>query len=192
MEKLTKTQRDEKRRKEIVLAAKRCVVENGFHETSVSTIAKEAKINVGQLYRYFDTKEEIIKAISEDIFNKALEKIKNNGGILGLFVGDQTDMMIMGEIYSEANRNREINRIMRSAEKKISTMIKKEIKKVDATLSESDTETAERMLFVLCGGLFLLKMRNGTQSKKEIEELSEKMFRLLLPNLSKVNINPII
>lgn len=38
MEKLTKPQRDEKRIKDIVAAAKKCVAEKGFHAASVAMI----------------------------------------------------------------------------------------------------------------------------------------------------------
>jgi AcrR family transcriptional regulator len=40
--------------------------ENGFHNTSISQIAKAAKISKGLMYNYFESKDELLKAIITD------------------------------------------------------------------------------------------------------------------------------
>ncbi|MGN1058247.1 MAG: TetR/AcrR family transcriptional regulator [Candidatus Avelusimicrobium sp.] len=185
MDKLTTFQRHEKRRKEIVAAAKQCVAEKGFHAASVDMIAKAAKINVGQLYRYFDTKESIIEAISQDVFDRTIREIRKHNGLKGLFKADKTDIQIMSEIHAEAARNPVVDRIMNKAEKRMAEVLKEEIKKTAPHISDQEIENAEAMLAVLTGGLFLLVLRRKNWPQKKTKELSDAMFRLVLPCLAK-------
>ncbi|GAA2710749.1 TetR/AcrR family transcriptional regulator [Actinoplanes palleronii] len=52
------------RRQQILDAATRCFVRNGFHQTSMQDVIKEAELSVGAFYRYFKSKNELIAAIS--------------------------------------------------------------------------------------------------------------------------------
>src|SRR5581483_8988259 len=59
--------RDQQHRDQIVEAARDCVVRHGFHGTSMGQIAAAANMSVGQIYRYFPSKEAIVHAIVERI-----------------------------------------------------------------------------------------------------------------------------
>ncbi|WP_436519942.1 TetR/AcrR family transcriptional regulator [Actinoplanes sp. HUAS TT8] len=52
------------RRQQILDAAVRCFVRNGFHQTSMQDVIKEADLSVGAFYRYFKSKNELIMAIA--------------------------------------------------------------------------------------------------------------------------------
>jgi AcrR family transcriptional regulator len=54
------------RREQIIAAATRCFTRNGFHQTSMQDVIKEAGLSVGAFYRYFSSKAELIKAIAEE------------------------------------------------------------------------------------------------------------------------------
>lgn len=60
------------RREKIIEAARKLFIENGFHATGVAQIAKESGIAVGQLYRDFASKEDIIAAIAAQDTNEVL------------------------------------------------------------------------------------------------------------------------
>jgi AcrR family transcriptional regulator len=53
------------RRQEILQAALRCFARNGFHETTIQDIAREASVSHGAIYRYFATKDDIVEAASQ-------------------------------------------------------------------------------------------------------------------------------
>ncbi len=57
--------RAEAQRQRILSAAQTCFVAQGFHATSVATICGTAQMSAGLIYRYFDSKDEIILAIIE-------------------------------------------------------------------------------------------------------------------------------
>jgi AcrR family transcriptional regulator len=56
----------ERRRQQILDAARRQFARNGFHQTSMQDVLQEAGLSAGALYRYFRSKEEIIAAIAAD------------------------------------------------------------------------------------------------------------------------------
>lgn len=72
-------------RDRIVEAAKEEFLENGFEKASMRNIAKKAGMTVGNLYRYFDNKEDISKQIVEE----TLEELKE---IFKTLTSDQVSM----------------------------------------------------------------------------------------------------
>lgn len=50
------------RRRKLTETARKLFIENGFHQTGMAQIAKESGIAIGQIYRDFTSKEEIIAA----------------------------------------------------------------------------------------------------------------------------------
>lgn len=59
------------RRRQILEAARACVLQAGFHGSSMQQIAQAADLSVGQIYRYFENKEAIIAALAaQDIADK--------------------------------------------------------------------------------------------------------------------------
>jgi len=65
MPKVTEQHR-EARRAQILNAARRCFVRQGFHETSMQELLAEAGLSSGAVYGYFSSKDELIVAIAED------------------------------------------------------------------------------------------------------------------------------
>ncbi|MEV4631274.1 TetR/AcrR family transcriptional regulator [Micromonospora sp. NPDC049523] len=59
------------RRQQILDAARRCFLRNGFHNTSMQDVISEAGLSVGAVYRYFKSKNELITSIAETVINSA-------------------------------------------------------------------------------------------------------------------------
>ncbi len=58
--------KNETPRRRVILAARRLFNDKGFHSTPVSELATEARVSVGQIYRLFPGKDDIIVAIAEE------------------------------------------------------------------------------------------------------------------------------
>jgi AcrR family transcriptional regulator len=82
------------RRRQILDAARRCFVRNGFHATSVQDVLQEANLSAGAVYRYFRSKDEIVAAIAAE----AVTEI--SGAIDGAF--DATDPPPLDEVLGAA------------------------------------------------------------------------------------------
>lgn len=52
----------ERRRRQILEASRACFIRKGIHDTSMQDIFAEAGLSAGAVYRYFQSKNEIIKA----------------------------------------------------------------------------------------------------------------------------------
>ncbi|WP_220448833.1 TetR/AcrR family transcriptional regulator [Nonomuraea mesophila] len=56
----------EARRRQILDAARRCFIRNGFHATSMQDVLTEAELSAGAVYRYFKSKDDIIAATAAE------------------------------------------------------------------------------------------------------------------------------
>ncbi|MFC0039035.1 TetR/AcrR family transcriptional regulator [Actinomadura rayongensis] len=56
----------ERRRRQILDAALACFLRKGLHETSMQDIFAESGLSAGAVYRYFPSKDELIKAITAE------------------------------------------------------------------------------------------------------------------------------
>ena len=52
-----------RRRDEILAAAKKVFARNGFHDTTIADIAKEAELAYGSVYWYFDSKDDLFRQL---------------------------------------------------------------------------------------------------------------------------------
>lgn len=117
--------RADARRRHLLDVARALFVEHGFHQTGMAQIAAVSEIKVGQIYRDFASKEEIIAAIvEEDVSSWLLE----DELALAMANGDRTairdwirrfgvveesldECRMMTEIIAEAGRNERIAEI---------------------------------------------------------------------------------
>jgi AcrR family transcriptional regulator len=59
------------RRQQILDAARRCFLRDGFHNTSMQDVIAEAGLSVGAVYRYFPSKNDLITAIAQSVIGGA-------------------------------------------------------------------------------------------------------------------------
>lgn len=65
-------------RNKIISSAKRLFAKRGFKETSMRMIAKDAGITAGNIYRYFDTKDQILDPILEPLIRYIQQLISDH------------------------------------------------------------------------------------------------------------------
>lgn len=66
---------EEIRRKQVIQAAKNCIIRNGLSNLSIKNIAAEAEISTGIIYHYFKNKEELLLQILKDSFQKSHDQV---------------------------------------------------------------------------------------------------------------------
>jgi AcrR family transcriptional regulator len=74
MPKVSQEYRDA-RRAQILEAARRCFLRNGFHETSMQDLFTEAGLSSGAVYLYFAGKDDVILAIAEENMREVLATV---------------------------------------------------------------------------------------------------------------------
>ncbi len=60
------------RRQQILDAARVCFLRDGFHNTSMQDVIREAGLSVGAVYRYFPSKNDIITALAEQVIGQVV------------------------------------------------------------------------------------------------------------------------
>jgi TetR/AcrR family transcriptional regulator, transcriptional repressor of aconitase len=63
-------------RAEILAAARRCFVRNGFHQTSMQDVFAEAGKSAGAVYRYFPRKEDLIVGVAAQNLDDVSEVLR--------------------------------------------------------------------------------------------------------------------
>ncbi len=80
----------EAQRERILDAAQKCFIERGFHAASIASIAETAGMSAGLMYRYFENKNAIVKAIIErELQGKRakVEQLYTSGQFLARILG---------------------------------------------------------------------------------------------------------
>jgi TetR/AcrR family transcriptional regulator, transcriptional repressor of aconitase len=62
----------QRRRQQILEAATECFARQGFHGTSMQDIFDASGLSAGAVYRYFPSKDSLIKAIAENVLNEVM------------------------------------------------------------------------------------------------------------------------
>jgi AcrR family transcriptional regulator len=86
------------RRSQILDAARRCFLRDGFHETSMQDLFNEVGLSSGAVYGYFNSKEDVILAVAEESLNEVISMIHpfvaaHRGEGLGNALGDALEVL---------------------------------------------------------------------------------------------------
>ena len=68
---------DSKRRQQILIAAERLLIHYGVGKTTISDIAKEARVGVGSVYLEFSSKDDIVARIAHERHRRILERMRD-------------------------------------------------------------------------------------------------------------------
>ena len=120
-----------RQRERILDAAECCFIQHGFHAASMAHIAQTAEMSAGLIYRYFDSKAAIVKAIierhlesehhrkicqlnsAEDISRAVLETFES----WRRRDDPKLNAVLMLELTAESTRDAEIARAVRSKDR---------------------------------------------------------------------------
>lgn len=98
--------KDDKKQESIKKAVIKLILEEGFHGTSISKIAKEAEVSPATVYVYYENKDimlhEIYFEYSEEILNNLLNKVSTH------MVGNELLETLIESYYNYIKNNKEI------------------------------------------------------------------------------------
>lgn len=125
------------RRLKIIETARKLFIERGFHATGVAQIARESGIAVGQMYRDFAAKEDIVAALVErdcasfmraDTLKDAIDN-RDSDRIMAWLMGflepddDREGRALFAEIVAESARNERIAGIFTTIQLELRALI---------------------------------------------------------------------
>src|ERR1700676_4398849 len=167
-----------RQRERILEAAEKCFIESGFHAASMAHIADTAGISAGLIYRYFDSKALIVKAIIERHLETdgtcAIERLNSPEDVcdamLDLFEcwqrGDDPKMNagLYLDLTAECTRDPEIARVVRDKDRVVGASLAQVVRRIALArgVERKSAQALERaeMLQCLVGGLAARIVRN--------------------------------
>jgi TetR/AcrR family transcriptional repressor of uid operon len=157
------------RRNRILDAAESCFVRNGFHRTTMNDVAAEAGMSAGNLYRYFESKEAIVRGLTErdrEMLSAEFEQAAGNPDVFGTIAAlarrhlaeqPREKAILVVEIWSEASRNPKIALLCGTIDDAIRHHLTSMLRAAQArgiVSATADVPLAVQMLFTFADGLF--------------------------------------
>lgn len=179
------------RKKKILLAARKCMREKGFHNTSVQNIAREAGVSTGLIYRYYKSKTEIIEILIRDAVNELKELLAENyrqrkadisSSVLfladkKLFIDNaQESISLLLEVSAEARRNPYYQSLFSTIFEELKQNVFQHEVKLYLNISESALSTRLYFFSLLIDGLVIRRLRQGKEIDCEVNRIAMKML----------------
>ncbi len=183
----------ERRRRQILKAAAACFLRRGFHRASMQEICAEAGMSPGALYRYFESKDAIIRAIAEDEREDNARLLRaltdapdlvtglSRIGRAALEAGADPDYgRLAVEIIAEAARNPEVAAIFRRNEAEVKAALTEALlaARSAGTLDPAiDPAAAAEILIALYDGLSTRALLNPEFDPEQVAPLLDALLR---------------
>ncbi len=185
-----------RRRRQILEAAAVCFLRRGFHRASMQEICAEAGMSPGALYRYFDGKDAIIRAIAEDEREDNARLLQaladapdlvtglSRIGRAALEAGADPDYgRLAVEIMAEAARNPEVAAIFRRNDAEVKEALTDALRAVRTagTLDPAiDPAAAAEILIALYDGLSARALLNPEFDPGQVAPLLDQLLTRFL------------
>ena len=193
-----RSQRAEARRTQVIEAARQCFREAGFHTASMARIAEAAGMSVGQIYRFFPSKEAIIEAIVEQGVADKLEhiaaihqaarergvdiaQVSAEASRAGEAPGvERQDAALMLEIIAEAARNPAVAAIVERNDRILREEAERMLAAARPHWSAERIRVVLQVLSMLHEGRYLRLISDPSTADGSAEALRGEVLRFLL------------
>ena len=179
-------ERQKQRQDEIITAARRCFRASGFHAASMSQIASEAKLSVGQIYRYFSNKDAIIEEMIRRIIDSRIEGMQDKTVVEGMphaRAGRQTinadDDALMLEMSAEATRNPQVAAMLTAAEARMFSNACAHLKKQFPHLSDEHIRCCVEITAVMIEGTIYRRLTPLNVPSEQLEPIYQNILNML-------------
>lgn len=197
----------DERKKAILDCAKKLFSKQGYYQTHISDIIKEAKIARGTVYQYFDNKDDIFITLVEDFFNNwknivsfetanidlkaisAKDYFRHRIRQTLLFLAEDSDLCNIA-LRMGLGLPEKVSILIDRFEKKIMSLIAEDLRYGQEYKTIRENLNVESTAIVLTGALlrtahhnFVKKKKQKGYSKKEIEKITEEFINIFLTGI---------
>ncbi len=194
------------RRTQILDAAMVCFAKRGFHQASMHDISAEAGISVGLIYRYFENKEDVIRAMADrhkEEIQEMLKRARQAPTLLEsleiLFTAHcceaqpQITSAFVVDLYAEASRNPQVADLVRdvlqTAMEGVTDLIARAPETQPAAHGLTPSELAE-LIFAVARGMLMRDVLqpaelSAAERRARQLEVTRRLWRLLFKTESE-------
>lgn len=149
-------------------------------------------MSVGQIYRYFDSKEAIIETIVDRIVTQRIaqiDRMHGDGAIVDPMLldhlsqkvpPDDAERSLMLEVQAEAARNAKVAEMLQRADRRLASTATKALRRVRPDWSEAEAAARVEVVAVLAEGTALRHGIASPQSPARMRAIYEKLLSSLL------------
>ena len=188
------------RRRQILRASMSCFARRGFHLTTMNDISAAADISVGLIYRYFDSKDAIIKYMASEHLDDLRQILEQARQAPTLFEAleiisvchceeepDHLHMAFVADLFAEAARNEQVRLLVRDVTQFFIEGVTDLIAASDDVKSAAHGITARTAAEIIVDSQRGMMIRaiadSSTLSASQIRERQLAMLRTLWPLL---------
>ena len=190
-----KVSKGEKRIKHILEAAEQLLIDNGYFNFSMRKVATKAGISLGNVQYYFPSKDVLLESLLDkvmQVYLDAFEKIRCQyepeeqfTKIIKTVMKDLTTKhttMFFPELWSMANHEKNITKIMDSMYGKYRSMLAEIIRDVNSDLSECQAQRLSIFITATCEGhtMFIGYKKPWTKEAENMLDISIQSFLWLI------------
>lgn len=192
----------DQRRLQILEAGMRCFARKGIRPTTMQDISQEADISVGLIYRYFESKEQVIATMASEHLAELQRKVEIARGIPHLFDALQTVLRceqhephvaasFLLDLFAESAHNPHVRehlvRVQVCVTHCVADLIATSPEAAGLSPGISPRQAAEMIFHSLHGLMFVEVLQAGTSAPAELiqqrTETLQRLWTLLFPAL---------
>jgi len=170
--------RQQQRKDALIDIARKSFQRNGLHGTTLAVIAKDSTLSVGQIYRIFVNKEEIVEAVVNQIVSERValflaqnHDLAQKAVLLARAIpptdGQRLDDALLMEINAESLRNPRLLAILQRADQKMkneaTTMIRRHLPQV----SEEALADSSELIAIIVEGVAFRRLYEQTPAQRK-------------------------
>ena len=174
------------RRDQIVEAAKTSFRRHGFHAASMAEIAQGSQLSVGQIYRYFTSKDAIIEEMIRRIIDSRIAEMegKTQTQHLALVLAwrqtlSQDDDALMLEVAAEATRNPRVAAMMEEADTRMYETACAHLKKTHPHLDDDRVRCGVEIMATLMEGTMLRSLTPQKCDPTQLHQMYQDIMQML-------------
>jgi len=185
-------------RQRILDAAEKCFIDRGFHAAGMARVAETAGVSAGLIYRYFDGKASIVKAIitrhleSEGtrLFDQIASPEDMCETMLDVFErwrrGDDPKMnaCLLLDLAAECARDAKVARVVRDKDRMIEERLTRAVERIaqarGSKLTAAEARGRAVVLQCLMEGLATRAVRDPTLQRRTLKPMLHQIISVLL------------
>ncbi|PWR08814.1 TetR/AcrR family transcriptional regulator [Micromonospora sicca] len=172
------------RRQQILDAARRCFLRDGFHNTSMQDVIAEAGLSVGAVYRYFPSKNDLITSIAQSVIGGAdevfaelvavepplplVEALDRALSYVDTQAGPDGVLPLAIQVWSETQRDPALAEFVKATyagfRRHFAALVRR-AQQVGEVPADADPEAVGAALFALVPGYFMQRILTGAPDR---------------------------
>jgi len=170
--------RQQQRKDALIDIARKSFQQNGLHGTTLAVIAKDSTLSVGQIYRIFINKEEIVEAVVNQIVSERValflaqnHDLEQKALLLARAIppsdNQRLDDALLMEINAESLRNPRLLAILQQADQKMKSEATTMIRRHFPQVGEEALADSSELIAIIVEGVAFRRLYEQTPAQRK-------------------------